>query len=45
MPDVRQILLHILDSVPSDYFDDLKPTEVATDFMKKTLNQYVGIIE
>ena len=37
MPDIRQRLLHILDSAPSDYFDDLKPTEMVFKLMMDIL--------
>ena len=40
MPDVRQRLLHILDSVPSDYFDDLKPTEMVFKLMMEYIKRY-----
>ena len=37
MPDVKQRMIDIVNSVPDHYFDGLKSIEM--DFMKKTLNQ------
>ena len=37
MPDVKQRMIDIVNSVPDDYFDGLKPTEM--DFLKKSLNK------
>ena len=39
MPDVKQRMIDIVNSVPDNYFDGLKQTEMVFKLMKKTLNQ------
>ena len=40
MPDVKQRMLDILDSVPEDFFDGLKPTEKVFKLMFEYINRY-----
>lgn len=45
MPDVRQRLLHILDSVSSDYFEDLKPPEMVFKLMMEYINIHINYLQ
>lgn len=40
MPDVKQRLLDIVDSVPEDFFDGLKPTEQVFKLMFEYIKRY-----
>ena len=40
MPDVKQRMLDIVDSVPEDYFDGLKPTEMVFKLMFEYIDRY-----
>ena len=40
MPDVKQRLLDIVDSVPQDFFDGLTPTEMVFKLMVEYLKIY-----
>jgi len=40
MPDVKQRMLDIVNSVQEDYFDGLKPTEMAFKLMMEYINRY-----
>ncbi len=42
MPNVKQRLLDIVDSVPKDYFDGLKPTEQVFKLMIEYIKRYGG---
>lgn len=40
MPDVKQRMLDIVNSLPEDYFDNLKPTEMVFKLMMEYINKY-----
>lgn len=40
MPDVKQRMIDIVNSVPEDYFDGLKPTEMAFKLMIEYIKRY-----
>ena len=40
MPDVKQRMLDILDTLPEDYFDGLKPTEKVFKLMVEYIKRY-----
>lgn len=40
MPDVKQRMIDIVDSVPNDFFDALKPTEIAFKLMIEYIKRY-----
>ena len=40
MPDVKQRMLDICDSVPEDFFDGLKPTEMVFKLMFEYMDRY-----
>ena len=40
MPSVKQRMFDILDSVPEDFFDGLKPTEKVFKLMFEYINRY-----
>jgi len=40
MPDVKKRMLDILDSVPEDFFDGLKPTQMAFKLMMEYIKRY-----
>lgn len=40
MPDVKQRTLDIVDSVPEDFFDNLKPTQMAFKLMMEYIKRY-----
>lgn len=40
MPDVKQRMIDIVNSVPNDYFDGLKPTEMVFKFMMEYIKRY-----
>ena len=40
MPDVKQRMIDIVNSVPDDYFDGLKPTEMVFKLMMEYINRY-----
>ncbi len=40
MPNVKQRMLDILDSVPEDFFEGLKPTEKVFKLMFEYINRY-----
>lgn len=40
MADVKQRMLDIIDSVPQDFFDGLKPTEMVFKLMAEYLKRY-----
>lgn len=40
MADVKQRMLDIVDSVPEDFFDGLKPTEMAFKLMFEYIRRY-----
>lgn len=40
MVDVRKRMLDIINSVPNDFFDNLKPTEMVFKLMKEYLKIY-----
>lgn len=40
MPNVKQRMLDIVDSVPEDFFDGLKPTEMVFKLMFEYIDRY-----
>jgi len=40
MPDVKQRMIDIVNSLPDDYFDNLKPTEMVFKLMMEYINRY-----
>ena len=40
MSDVKQRMLDIINSVPDDYFDNLKPTEMVFKIMMEYIKRY-----
>ena len=40
MPDVKQRMLDIVDSVPEDFFDNLKQTQMAFKLMMEYIKRY-----
>lgn len=40
MPDVKQRMIDIVDSLPENYFDNLKPTEMVFKIMMEYINRY-----
>lgn len=40
MPDVKKRMLDIVDSVPKDFFDGLKPTEMVFKLMFEYIDRY-----
>ena len=40
MSDVKQRMLDIVNSVPDNYFDDLKPTEMVFKIMMEYIKRY-----
>ena len=40
MPDVKQRMIDIVNSVPDDYFDGLKPTEMVFKLMVEYIKRY-----
>ena len=40
MPDVKQRMIEIVNSVPDDYFDGLKPTEMVFKLMVEYIKRY-----
>lgn len=40
MPDVKQRMIDIVNSLPEDYFDNLKPTEMVFKLMMEYINTY-----
>lgn len=42
MADVKQRMIDIVNSVPDDYFDDLKPTEMVFKLMMEYIKRYGG---
>lgn len=40
MADVKQRMLDIVNSVPTDYFDGLKPTEMVFKLMMEYIRRY-----
>ena len=40
MPDVKQRMIDIVNSVPDDFFDSLKPTEMVFKLMMKYIKRY-----
>ena len=40
MPDVKKRMIDIVNSVPEDYFDGLKPTEMAFKLMFEYIDRY-----
>jgi hypothetical protein len=40
MTDVKQRMIDIVNSLPNDYFDGLKPTEMVFKLMLEYLNRY-----
>jgi len=40
MPDVKQRMIEIINSLPQDYFDNLKPTEMVFKLMMEYINRY-----
>lgn len=40
MPDVKQRMIDIVNSVPEDYFEGLKPTEMVFKLMFEYIDRY-----
>ena len=40
MADVKQRMIDIVNSLPEDYFDNLKPTEMAFKLMMEYIKKY-----
>ena len=40
MPDVKQRMIDIVNSVPDNYFDGLKPTEMVFKLMMEYIKRY-----
>ena len=40
MPNVKQRMIEIVNSLPEDFFDNLKPTEMVFKLMMEYLNRY-----
>ena len=40
MPDVKKRMIDIINSVPEDYFDGLKPTEMVFKLMFEYIDRY-----
>ena len=38
--NVKQRMIDIVNSVPTDYFDNLKPTEIVLKLMMEYINRY-----